>query len=63
MSLISDQQARVVGSGAGVTEAMLSAGNEHPMFSNTSMPDTEGCGLDGSLKDNFGAVVACSVST
>lgn len=63
MDLITAQQARVVSDGSGATEAMLSAGNEHPMFSNTKMPDTEGCSLDGSLKDNFGDVVACSCTT
>ena len=63
MGLIESQQAKVFGDGSGATEFMLSKGNEHPMFSNTKVPDTEGCGLDGSLADNFGDVVACSCST
>ena len=64
MSLIDTYgQARVVTSGEGATTMMLSTGNEHPPFSNTHMPDTEGCGLDGTLKDNFGAIVSCSCST
>lgn len=56
------QQARVVSSGEGATETMLSCGNQNEYFGNQHMPDTEGCALDGTLADNFGDVVSCDVA-
>lgn len=63
MDLIDCQQAKVFGSGAGATEYMLSKGNQNSIFDNRHVPDTEGCGLDGTLADNFGDVVAVKPST
>ena len=48
--------------GDGATEYMLSCGNEHPMWDWKHVPDTEGCALDGTLKDNFGVCVAVAVT-
>lgn len=63
MGLIECQQAKVFGDGAGSTDYMLSKGNQNSIFGNQHMPDTEGCGLDGTLADNFGDVVNGNPST
>ena len=52
---------RVVGSGDGATEYLLSMGNQNR--DNDRIGDTEGSDWDGDLSDNFPASVCCSVST